>query len=87
MFWGESRGKGKKVGFPTPVREWITKERTNVILENPYIKSHFDVAKIEELISDHISKRTDNSRKIYLLLMLALWYNVFIENSKLKIEN
>ncbi|KKU49996.1 MAG: asparagine synthase (glutamine-hydrolyzing) [Candidatus Zambryskibacteria bacterium RIFCSPHIGHO2_12_FULL_48_10] len=83
----ESTRKRKKLGFPTPVREWITKERTNVILENPYIKSHFDVAKIEELISDHISKRTDNSRKIYLLLMLALWYNVFIENSKLKIEN
>lgn len=29
--------------------------------------------------SDHISKKADNSRKIYLLLMLSLWYDCFIK--------
>jgi len=72
----------KKLGFPTPVRNWFTKNRTdiyNAITENSYIKSHMDVAYIQKLIDDHISKNSDNSRKIYLLLMLAIWYNTFIE--------
>ena len=74
--------KRKKLGFPTPVRNWFTKNRTdiyNAITENFYIKSHMDVTYIQKLIDDHTSKKSDNSRKIYLLLMLAIWYNTFIE--------
>jgi len=29
-------------------------------------------------VAEHTSGKRDNSRKIYLLLMLALWYNKFI---------
>ncbi|MDZ4205616.1 MAG: asparagine synthase C-terminal domain-containing protein, partial [Patescibacteria group bacterium] len=86
----ESVRKRKKLGFPTPIRDWLTADRTEIydtILGNSYIKSHMDVTYIKELIAGHISKKSDNSRKIYLLLVLAIWYNVFIENSKLKIEN
>ncbi len=85
----ESVRRRKKLGFPTPIRDWLTRDRVDVydtILENPYIKSHMDVTYIKKLITDHTFKRTDNSRKIYLLLVLAVWYNVFIENSKLKIN-
>lgn len=86
----ESTRKRKKLGFPTPVRAWFTKERKDIygiILNNPYIKSHMDMRYIAQIIKDHVEKRADNSRKIYLLLMLAMWYNIFIENSKLKIGN
>jgi hypothetical protein len=38
-----------------------------------------DTAYIQKLIDDHTSKRADNARKIYALLMLALWYEVFIQ--------
>ena len=86
----ESVRKRKKLGFPTPVKNWFTKDRLDIyktILNNSYIKSHMDVTYIAQIIDDHVEKRSDNSRKIYLLLVLALWYNIFIENSKLKIEN
>ncbi len=78
----ESTRKRKKLGFPTPVRDWFMSEQTELydtILENPYIKSCMNVAYIKKLIDDHTSKRRDNSRKIYLLLVLAIWYNEFIE--------
>ncbi|MFZ2763869.1 MAG: asparagine synthase (glutamine-hydrolyzing), partial [Minisyncoccia bacterium] len=81
----ESTRKRKKLGFPTPVRNWFTKERLDVyktILNNPYIKSHMDVVYIAQIIDDHVEKRSDNSRKIYLLLVLAIWYNVFIEGKR-----
>ncbi len=79
----EGTRKRRKLGFPTPVREWFTADRQDVydtILNNAYVKSRFNTQMIQKLIDDHTSKVADNSRKIYLLLMLAIWYNTFIEN-------
>jgi len=84
----ESTRNRKKLGFPTPVRDWFNKDRTSVydtILKNEYIKSHMDVGYIQNLIDQHLSKSVDNSRKIYLLLMLALWYDVYISRKFLKL--
>ncbi len=74
----------KKLGFPIPIRNWLTEDRKNIfekILGNEYIKKHFNTDYIRKMISDHTGKKTDNSRKIYTLLMLALWYNIFIVKS------
>ena len=76
----ETRNR-KKLGFPTPVRDWFTTDRQDVydtILKNPYIRQKMDTTYIQKLIDDHTGKIADNSRKIYALLMLALWYDVFI---------
>lgn len=77
----ETTRNRKKLGFPTPIRDWFTKDRQDLydlILTNPYIIEHMDISYIKNIIKDHIHKQADNSRKIYLLLMLALWYNTFI---------
>ena len=79
----ESTRNRKKLGFPTPIRDWLTHDRVDVyktILENQYIKSRMNTDYIQNLITEHISKKVDNSRKIYALLMLALWYNTFIKS-------
>jgi asparagine synthase (glutamine-hydrolysing) len=80
----ESTRTRKKLGFPTPVRDWFTRDREDIyelIVENSYITSHFDVSRIKVLIEEHVSKKHDHSRKIYLLLMLAIWYNTFIKTT------
>ncbi|MFZ2523534.1 MAG: asparagine synthase-related protein, partial [Minisyncoccia bacterium] len=72
-----------KLGFPTPIRDWLTDKSEVVydtILSNKYIVDRFDTKVIEKIIDEHVSKVKDNSRKIYTLLMLALWYNSFIED-------
>ena len=77
----ESTRNRKKLGFPTPVRDWFTADQTDIydnILTNPYIMEKMNISHIQKLIDDHTEKRADNSRKIYLLLMLALWYDVYI---------
>ncbi len=77
----ESTRNRKKLGFPTPVREWFTPERSwiaTLILENEYVRSHFNLEAVESLFKDHFEKKADNSRKIYLLLILSIWYNTFI---------
>lgn len=78
----ESTRNRKKLGFPTPIRNWFTAERQDLydlILDNSYIKSHFDIEMIEKLVREHVSKQADHSRKIYLFLLLAIWYNTFIK--------
>ena len=78
----ESTRKRKKLGFPTPIRNWLTRDKEDVykkILNNEYIKINLDTSIIQRIISEHINKKADNSRKIYLLLMLAIWYDVFIK--------
>lgn len=77
----ESTRTRRKLGFPTPIRSWFTAESREVydtILENEYVKEKFDTAGIKRIIDEHTSGKVDNSRKIYLLLALAIWYNVFI---------
>lgn len=77
----ENTRNRRKLGFPTPVQDWFTKDRKdlyNIILENEYIKQNMNLDYIRDIINNHTSKRINNSRKIYSLLMLALWYEVFI---------
>ncbi len=83
----EAARNRKKLGFPTPIRDWLTKEKQDVyqmILTNEYIKSHIDLPYVEKLIENHVEKKRDNSRKIYALLMLALWYDVYISGKFVK---
>lgn len=77
----ESTRKRRKLGFPTPLRNWLTPERSwikKLIVENDYVKTHLRVEDIEKLFTEHFEKKADHSRKIYLLLMLSIWYNTFI---------
>ncbi len=74
----------KKLGFPTALRFWLREKPdsfSKTILENDYIQEHFKLGYIKHLFKEHAGGKVDNSRKIYLLYILALWYNVFIVNS------
>ncbi len=77
----ESTRNRKKLGFPTPIRNWLDASRQDMydtILQNEYIKTHLNIVFIQKLIDDQVSKKTDNTRKIYLLLMFALWHDTYI---------
>lgn len=78
----ESTRNRKKLGFPIPIRNWFTRERNDIydkIISNSYIRKNMNVIEIERLIKDHLDGIRDNSRKIYILLMLAVWHNVFFK--------
>lgn len=77
----ESTRNRRKLGFPTPIREWFGKdsqEAYQTIFNSPYIKEKLDIGYIREIIGEHRTGRADHSRKIYLLYCLAVWYNIFI---------
>ena len=78
----QSTANRRKLGFPTPLKMWLTKDSTDIydtIRNSSYVKSHLNMQMIEMLITEHIEHTKENSRKIYLIYMLALWYQVFFE--------
>lgn len=80
----ESTRNRKKLGFPTPIKNWFNKDREDlykIILDNEYIKSKFNLSVIERIIAEQNTGK-DNARKIYILLTLAIWYNTFIKGQK-----
>ncbi len=84
----ETAGR-KKLGFPTPIRNWLQNETTakeilSTIVENEYISTKFSLKYIRQLSENHLNKKADNSRKIYVLYLLALWYNVFVNEKTTK---
>ena len=76
----------KKLGFPTALRHWLKDKPelfSQTILENDYINEHCKLGYIKHLFKEHTSGKADNSRKIYILYMLSLWYNIYIKESLL----
>ena len=72
-----------KLGFPTPLRHWLKQDPEwfrSRILDDSYIRARMNAAPIERLFADHKSGERDTSRKIYILLMLALWRRAFNAN-------
>lgn len=67
----EINRKKKKLGFPVPLEQWFNKDNRflKIIKENSYLKEYFNMAEIEKIT---------NPRQLYLLLILAIWYNIFI---------
>ncbi len=74
----------KKLGFPTPIKHWLKNtpdadKIKKIILENSFIRETFNLPIIEKLFQDHQSGKKDTSRKIYVILMLALWHNAYFQ--------
>ena len=70
-----------KLGFPTPLRQWLRDDPDAVlapIRSSAFLAETFDMSEVERLAADHASGAADNSRKIFVLLMLALWYDALI---------
>lgn len=69
----------RKLGFPTPIRRWLKgrQEVRSQVLESAFLKKYLDMNVVTKLFENHENGKADNSRKIYALLMLALWREEF----------
>jgi len=76
----EATERRAKLGFPTPFRHWLAQDPDAVlapIRRSAFLASILDMDVVEGLARDHTSGATDASRKIFVLLMLALWHEAF----------
>lgn len=72
-----------KRGFPVPTRVWLRrhlwKEASTLVLGKA-MEAYFSRSHSKKLLDDHASGRADNSRKIWTLLIFALWLDRFAGN-------
>jgi len=76
----ETTEKRAKLGFPTPLRLWLSADPDAVlapIRESAFITEFMNQTYIEQLALEHAQGVADNSRRIFVLLMLALWHSAY----------
>ena len=78
----ESTERRDKLGFPTPLGTWLRQDPDAVMLpirSSAWLAQTVDMEVVEGLLADHVAGRADNARRIFVLLMLALWHLEFFE--------
>lgn len=71
-----------KLGFPTPWHTWLQRDSLTVkktILDSKIIQDMCHVSEIEKLFTKKALQDKFVGRRIFVLLMLALWYDVYID--------
>jgi asparagine synthase (glutamine-hydrolysing) len=73
----------KKLGFPTPIKNWLVDRRANPLyakLQEPdgFIASYLDMGRVKTLISQHRAGRIDGTDRIWRLLNLQFWGEIFL---------
>ncbi len=68
-----------KLGFPVPLADWLRRDPSvlDSMLTNDLIRDRFDAGIITGLIGAHVTGKANNARKLFVLTMLATWYDVF----------
>ena len=69
-----------KLGFPVPTRVWlrgVLREPVTEVLSDPALGDYFNRAVIRQLLSAHLEGRADTSRKLWALVIFALWRDQF----------
>jgi asparagine synthase (glutamine-hydrolysing) len=73
----------KKMGFPTPVRQWLLDDRAEPLYESlrdrrGFIASIVDGGVLERLISRHLARQEDATDRLWRLLNLQVWGDLFL---------
>lgn len=73
----------KKMGFPTPIRSWLLSAQAEPLFEaildrKSFVAEYLDLGAIEPLIQRHLAHSEDATDRLWRLLNLQLWGDLFI---------
>jgi asparagine synthase (glutamine-hydrolysing) len=73
----------KKMGFPTPIKNWLLDPRANALytkLQEPdgFIASYLDMSRVKTLIEQHRNHTIDATDRIWRLLNLQYWGEIYL---------
>jgi asparagine synthase (glutamine-hydrolysing) len=74
----------KKIGFHIPWRIWLSADPETVIApirKSAFLTEIIDMDYFEALVTEHVSGAADHSRRIFILLMLALWHEAYFNGN------
>ena len=77
----------RKAGFGTPIRTWLRRDLREMVddllsPERIAARGYFDAAAVRRLITDDREGRSDNTYRIWALLTLEVWHQVFLDQAQ-----
>ena len=77
------------MGFPTPLRAWFRQDATAPLLngltaKNSWLAEYIHLPVLEELVSQHRQGLQDATDRIWRLLNLQIWGDVFLTGQREK---
>jgi asparagine synthase (glutamine-hydrolysing) len=80
----ERIAKRPKLGFPVPMRVWLTEDRwyaqVRAAFEDETARRFFNIEMLINLLDEHRDGRADNHRRIWTVYVFLIWYRVFFQN-------
>jgi asparagine synthase (glutamine-hydrolysing) len=77
----------KKMGFPTPLRQWLMDPRTEPLLSalrapGGLLASYVNLGELDRLLERHRGGLADATDRIWRLLNLQIWGDVFLNGDR-----
>ncbi len=73
----------RKLGFPIPMALWLKEEKyyseVKAMFSSEIAGQYFHRTKLLQMLEDHKSGKKDNYRRIWLIYVFLVWYNVYFE--------
>jgi asparagine synthase (glutamine-hydrolysing) len=73
----------KKMGFPTPIRQWLLDQRAEPLYQaltarDGFLAEYLDVEQVKSLIARHRAGTEDATDRVWRLINLQLWGDLFL---------
>ncbi|MBR4754697.1 MAG: asparagine synthase (glutamine-hydrolyzing) [Lachnospiraceae bacterium] len=79
----------KKLGFPVPLARWIREDKYYAMIEAAFksetADKFFDRDYILALLDRHKSEKADESKKIWVIYMFLVWYEIYFNNKEISL--
>lgn len=82
----EATAMKKKLGFPVPIGLWLKEdkyyEQVKASFESPAAQKFFNTKELVKMLDQHKKGKLDNSKKIWVVYMFLMWYDVYFIQEK-----
>ena len=82
----EATAMKKKLGFPVPIGLWLREdkyyEQVKASFESPAAQKFFNTKALVKMLDQHKKSKLDNSKKIWVVYMFLMWYDVYFVQEK-----
>lgn len=79
----------KKLGFPVPLARWIREDKYYSLIEAAFksetAEKFFEQDYILDLLVRHRSEKADESKKIWVIYMFLVWYDIYFNDKKISL--
>ena len=77
----------RKMGFPTPIRQWLMSPQAAPLFHalrhpNGFVSEYVSPAELKPLIDRHLANQEDATDRLWRLLNLQLWGDIFITGKR-----